>query len=185
MTVVRMKPVNVVHAYNAWNDWAQDMYVQIDKIRNFYYRFTDHSSSSFPGLRMSKQMAEAFADHLKNALVTDSLPVAPLTAKTIKLKKRNRVGIETTEMYEGIEVYRTDMGGGKHRTGWVVGVKASTSSYRDYPLSYRLSWLEFGTKRQEQRPVVAEAYRQFLHGDNVNHIVNTLLQRGLGMTLKK
>ena len=184
MAKVELKPINVVMAYNVWLDWDQQFYKQIGEVRDYYYRYTDHPDAP-PGIRMSKRMAEAFADFLRNSIASGTAPVAPLTPRTVHLKGHSTVGIESTEMYESIEVFRTDLGGGTKRTGYVVGVKErGYGSSRGYPTYYRLSWLEFGTEKQVPRPIVASAYRQFLEGDNVNKLVQGILSRGLGMSLK-
>lgn len=174
-------PVRISIAYNFWvDDWMPTFIRRLESARHEYVDISDMGTS-----RMSKRMAFKFLEFLRNGIVSGSIPVEDLSASYAEKKGNRRVGIQTMEMLEGLTAYRTNLGGEKKHKGWLVGIKDKTPSSREYPLYFRLSWLEFGTVEQDDRPIVATAFRQFVGAGLVEETVRKMLARGAYQTEEK
>jgi hypothetical protein len=168
-------PVRLTIGYGLWSDdWSDDLTHRFHKTREEYIDISDVGSG-----RMSKRMAQNFVVFLKNAIATGSISVEP------KKHGGGRVGIKTQEMFEGITAFRSNLAGEKKHRGWLVSIKEKTSSSREYPLWYRLSWLEYGTINQPVRPIVAKAFSEYVAQDWVKKVVEDMVFRGVGMTALK
>lgn len=184
MRVFEKQPVRVTMAYNFWPDFERDLYDRIYEERNRYIDISDLGTA-----RLSKSLAQDFVVYLKNALASGSLPVAPKEKSSAKYRD-GRVGFRTGEMYENIEAYRTNLGGEKKHHGWVVGIKDKIMTSdrgmgddiygddRNFPLYFKLSWLEFGTVDQVDRPIIARGLEQYLQGGYVKNMVERMIAMG-------
>ena len=187
MSKFEKEPVRVTMAYNFWPDFERDLYDRIYEERDRYIDISDLGTA-----RLSKNLAQSFVRFLKNALASGSLPVEPKDKRSAANARDSRVGIKTGEMYDNIEAYRTNLGGEKKHHGWVVGIKDKIISEeegedRQFPVWYKLSWLEFGTTAKDgtatpPRPVIARGLEQFLQGGYVTNMVEKMIAMGAART---
>ena len=165
----RKEPYRVSIGYGFWmDDWTSDFIRRLEVSKREYVDISDAGTA-----RMSKRMAENFCIYLKNAVVTGSIYV-----EGRKVDTGFPIGVRTGEMLEGIEAFRTNLGGEKKHRGWIVSIKEKTPSSREYPLWFRLSFLEFGTKHQPARPIFAKAFEAYVGEGRINLTIQKMLKRG-------
>jgi hypothetical protein len=170
-------PVRITIGYGFWvDDWSEPYVKRIEKSRREYIDISDIGTG-----RMSKNMAENFVIYLKSLIVSGGISVAGHKESY----KGGRIGYATGEMYNSIEAFRTNLSGEKKHKGWLVGIKEKVASSREYPLWYRLSFLEYGTIHQEERPIVARAFEMFVGSGKIKEHVEKMLARGLGKTAER
>ena len=98
-------------------------------------------------------------------------------------------------MLENIQAFRTNLAGERKHKGYVVSIKEKKMTTRTtynystgaeeeetFPLWYKLSWLEYGTKHQPERPIVARGFEMFVAQGWVKRVVEDMITRGIGMT---
>lgn len=176
-------PVRLTIGYNLWGDeWEAPLVKRFEKARYEYIDICDTSSNGTGTGRMSKRMAEKFVVFLKNAIASGSIPVDGVSESWGKKKHGSTVGIDTGEMLDSITAFRTNLSGEKKHKGWVVSIKENVKSSREFPMWYKLSWLEYGTVNQPERPLIARAFEQFVGQGWVKQIVEDMILRGVGMT---
>lgn len=186
-------PVRLTIAYGLWSDdWSKEVIQRFEKAKHEYIDISDLGTG-----RMSKRMAENFVIFLKNAIVAQIIPVPGLHSTTVDMKGNSVVGVETSQMLDSITAFRSNLAGEKKHRGYLVGIKekvmttrsflkssGETSSYT-YPTWYKLSWLEFGTKYQVSRPIIARGFELFVGQGWVKKVVEDMISRGVGMTAAK
>ena len=178
MLNIDKSPVRLTIGYNFWSDdWQTPLVKRFEKARHEYIDISDIGTG-----RMSKLMAEKFVVFLKNAISSGSIPVEGVSESWGKRKHGSTVGIHTGEMLDSITAFRTNLAGEKKHKGWVVSIKESVKSSREFPMWYKLSWLEYGTVNQPERPLIARAFEQFVGQGWVKQIVEDMILRGTGMT---
>jgi hypothetical protein len=169
----KKEPYRLSVGYGFWvDDWANDFITRLNIAKREYVDISDMGTA-----RMSKNMAENFLVYLKNALASGTIPLAD-RKDTYKYAYHKKMGWQTGEMYSGLSAFRTNIGGEKKHRGWIVGIKEKEISSREYPLWFRLSWFEYGTKHQEARPIVARAFEAYVGEGRVKMTVEKMLARG-------
>lgn len=172
------QPVRLSIAYNLWvDDWAEPFIHRLQVAKQEYVDISDMGTA-----RMSKRMAENFLAFLKNAIVSGTIPLQPHEQSYDKRGGTALVGYATGDMYNSLSAFRTNIGGEKKHRGWLVGIKEKEMSIRGFPEWYKLSWLEFGTKYQKPRPIVARAFEAYVGTEQIRRTVEQMISRGFAKT---
>lgn len=172
------QPVRISIGYGFWvDDWAEPFIQRLHKSKREYIDFSGAGTG-----RMSSRMAQNFVEYLKNAIVSGTTGVAGHKEGYEKRRGKHTVGILTGEMYNSITAFRTNLGGEKKHRGWIVSIKEKDISQRGFPTWYKLSWLEWGTSFQKERPIIAKTFERYVGEGWVKKVVEDMLTRGMGKT---
>ena len=177
----KKEPYRLSVGYGFWvDDWANDFITRLNVAKREYVDISDMGTA-----RMSKRMAENFLIYLKNAIVSGTIPLAAHNDSYSYRYGAGNIGYLTGEMYNSLSAFRTNIGGEKKHRGWIVGIKEKETSERGFPTWYKLSWLEYGTKNQPERPIVARCFEAYVGEGRVKMTVEKMLERGRVNTAAK